>query len=132
MAAALGAGWFVVLQISPWTSDWLRESARALPWNVAFLALSSVVMARLARPFILSAESQAADVGRAVLLPLAGCVVYLTLWNARSWIGGSAINLHDSLILYPWGVVAVALSFWVVVPYGYFCQRVMRRVLRDG
>jgi hypothetical protein len=129
-AAALGGGWFFVLLVPTWTRGWLLARGNDIPWNVAFLALSGVLVARLFRRSIARSDTVLGDLGRAVVLPLAGCVVYLTLWNAREWWppAGTA-NLHDSLVVYPWGLVSVLLGFWIVIPYGYLCQRTMRRVL---
>jgi hypothetical protein len=132
-AVLLGVGWFAVLLIPPWTRSWLLEERGAVPGHLALLAVSSVIVARVGRRFVARADSLAADLWRAVVMPAAGCLVYLTLWNFREWLRPprGVANLHDTLVLYLWGPVAVALSGYVVVPYGYCCQRVMRSLLQN-
>lgn len=131
-AAALGAGWFVVLLLPAMTRDWLL----AAPWrNGGLLVVSSVLVAVALRRFIASAETTGQDLLRAVLMPLAGAVVYLTLCNAAIWaeslIRGGLANAHDTLSLYVMGLAATVLSCFVVVPYGWLCQTVMNRLAPD-
>jgi hypothetical protein len=125
-AAALGAGWFVVLLVPGVTREWLL--AGWLP-SLACLVAASVLVALPARRWIARAETFGARLLRAVLVPAAGCVLYLTLWAAlaglRGLAGGETLNAHDLLSLYATGLAAAAASFWVVVPYGYLCQVAM-------
>ncbi len=51
------------------------------------------------------------------------------LWSRTLLYGGLANNLHDTLsYLYLMGMVAVTVSFFVVIPYGLLCQYVMNAV----
>ena len=131
-AALLGLGWFVVLLIPPWTRTWLLERGWILR-QVLLLVASSVILAFLFRNHIARAQGTFADLARGAALPYVGCVIYLTLWNAlawiRQWMFGGLTSLYDSLILYPWGLSYALISCWVIIPYGYFCQRMMKRAL---
>ena len=122
-AAALGAGWFVVLLIPGVTRGWLLENG----WqNLAFLIVSSVLVAVMCRRFIARADGLRDHLFRAAVLPLLGCFVFLTLWNAWIWIGSHGVaNIHDTLSLYLMGMAAAVWSFFVVGPYGLLCERIM-------
>jgi hypothetical protein len=89
-------------------------------------------MARVFHGFVHSAESLAAHFVRGALLPYLGCLVYLALcaavMAARGALGGEGIDAHDTLALFASGFTAAAVSFFVVVPYGLFCQYVMKAV----
>lgn len=130
-AALLGCGWFPILLVPSWTRGWLLSSPRWIAGNVVLLAASSMVLAWLFRGVIAGARARSEHVRNALLLPYAGCVIYLTLWNAATWIEGLArggsTNLHDSLVLYPWGLGYAMAACFVVVPYGYLCQVLMSR-----
>jgi len=129
-AGALGLGWFLVLLIPGVTRGWLLSSAGV---NIACLIASSVFVALVLRRFIENAETFAEHLLRAAILPLFGCVVFLSLWNAAYWgktlLWGGLANLHDTLSLYVMGMLAAVVSFLVVIPYGLLCQYVMSREL---
>ena len=132
-AAALGIGWFVVLLLPGMTREWLLASAFQ---NLACLVAASVIVALLCRRFIQGADTLGGDVLRAAVIPYLGCLVYLTLWAALLWmrsvIFGGLANLHDTLSLYVMGLTAAAVSFFVVIPYGLFCQYVMKSISNEG
>ena len=102
-AAALGAGWFIVLLLTAMTREWLLADV----WlNLAFLVVASVLVAVVCRNFIVRAESFGDHLVRAAALSYLGCFVYLTLcaaalWARSLWRGGLA-NMHDTLSLYFW------------------------------
>lgn len=101
--------------------------------NLALLVVSSVLVAVLCRRFIARADGLGDHLIRAVVLPLLGCFVFLTLWNARIWIGSSGVaNIHDTLSLYLMGTAAAVYSCFVVVPYGLLCQRIMNVLVPSG
>ena len=52
---------------------------------------------------------------------------HMLIWT-QSLLQDGLANLHDTLSLYAMGLMATALSCYVVVPYGYVCQRVMHRL----
>jgi hypothetical protein len=132
-AAMLGVGWFVVLLVPKTTREFLLQDAAR---NLAFLAIASVIIAVAFRKFIAAAETFGGDLVRALILPYAGTVVYLSLvagaiWTEQLLFGGLA-NLHDTLSLYAMGLVAAILACLVVVPYGLLCQYVMRSAAERG
>jgi hypothetical protein len=128
-AAVLGLGWFVVLLVPGMTRDWLLAK---VPQNVVCLALASVIVAVLCRRFIERADTPWENVIRATVIPYLGCFVFLTLSAAMLWMRsllyGGLANLHDTVSLYVMGMAAAAISFFVVIPYGLFCQYVMHWV----
>ena len=69
---------------------------------------------------------------RATVIPYLGTFVFLSLWTALLWtrslLYGGLANLHDTLSLYLMGMIAVTVSFFVVIPYGLLCQYVMNSV----
>jgi hypothetical protein len=116
----------VVLLIPGLTRSWLLENV----WqNLAFLIGTSVFVALTCRNFIAGAETLGDHLVRAVVVPYLGCLVFLTLWTVLIWaqslLFGDLANVHDTLSLYLMGTMASALSFFVVIPYGLFCQHVM-------
>jgi hypothetical protein len=127
-AALLGAGWFVVLLLPGVTRGFLLEQPMQ---SIGFLVVASLVTAAVFARFIASASSFASHLVRAVVLPYAGCLVYLTLMAAAIWVRslltGGLANLHDTLSLYAMGFTAATVSFYVVVPYALLCQFVMHR-----
>ena len=132
-AAVLGAGWFIVLLIPPWIRQWLLGDRQVLAWHVAGLALASLVIAHTFKRWIGSADSFASHLQRGALLPYAGCLVYLTLFNIVIWlrqlfVGGLA-NLYETFILYPWGLSYALIAGFVVIPYGFLSQILMARSL---
>lgn len=127
-AGGLGFGWFLVLLIPGITRTWLLSSVGV---NIACLIAASVVVALLLRRFIESAETFPEHLLRAMIVPLVGCFVFLSLWNAAYWgktlLWGGLANIHDTLSLYVMGILAAVVSFLVVIPYGLLCQYVMSR-----
>jgi hypothetical protein len=125
-AAALGAGWFLVLLVPPATREWLVAN---IAQNLACLMVASVVVAVACRRYILGAGSRSGHALRAVALPYLGCLVFLTLTAAvlwtRSLVQGGLANVHDTLSLYAMGLTATTTSLYVVVPYGLLCQYAM-------
>jgi hypothetical protein len=132
MAGALGAGWFLVLLFPGLTREWLLASVFQ---NLACLILASVTVAVVCRRFIARADTLGGHLLRAIVIPYLGCFVFLSLWAALLWIRtflyGGLANLHDTLSLYVMGFTATTLYFFVVIPYGLFCQYVMRSVFND-
>lgn len=125
-AGALGIGWFVVLLLPGTTREWLL----AATWrNLGCLVVASVLVAVACRRFIAQAETLGDHLVRAVVIPYLGCVVFLSLAAALMWaptvLYGGLANLHDTVSLYVMGLTATTFSFYVVVPYGLFCQYVM-------
>ena len=128
-AGGLGVGWFIVLLIPGITREWLLANK----WqNLGCLAVSSVLVSVVFRRFISSAETLWDYLVRATVIPYLGTFVFLSLWTVLLWtrtlLYGGLANLHDTLSLYLMGMLAVTLSFFVVVPYGLFCQYVMNTV----
>jgi hypothetical protein len=111
------------------TREWLLPNVGQ---NLLGLAVASVLVAFACRHYIGRAESTRAHVVRAVVVPYLGCLAFLTLWNVMFWartlVFGGLANLHDTMSLYVFGLVAVTLSAYVVIPYGILCQRVMHAV----
>jgi hypothetical protein len=134
-AALLGLGWYAVLLVPPWTRDWLRQDRNwtGIPLNGALLMVTSVVVAWAFRRFIAGAQDFRQHLLRAAVMPYAGCVVYLTLWNAVAWTSdlshGVRGSVHDSLVIYPWGLAYALIACFVVVPYGLACQYAMSAAL---
>lgn len=132
-AALLSAGWCVVLLLPGMTREWLLGGA-SIYLHLAALIFAGILISRLLKPFILSAESFGQRLWRAFILPLAGAATYLlliiaSLWIRQLWDGG-LMNIHDSVALFVQGIVATLVSFYVVVPYGLVCQFVLERVGR--
>ena len=132
-AALLGAGWFVVLLIPPWTRQWFLGARRAIGWHIALLTLASVLVAWIFRSYIGGASGTGQHLKRALLLPYAGCFIYLVLWNVLTCIQATSygwpLEIHDMLVLFPWGLSFALAAFFVVIPYGLLCQYVMVNTL---
>lgn len=129
-AGSLGAGWFAVLLIPSLTREWLLADAVQ---NLACLVVASVVIAIPARGFIRRADTFGQQLLRATVLPWPGCVAYLSLRAALMWartiLFGGLANVHDTISLFVMGLTAALLSFYVVIPYGLFCQYVMKSAM---
>ena len=128
-AGGLGVGWFVVLLIPGMTREWLLANK----WqNLGCLVVSSVIVAVVFRRFIGSADTLWDYLVRATMIPYLGTFVFLSLWTALLWtrtlLYGGLANLHDTLSLYVMGMIAVTVSFFVVIPYGLLCQYIMNSV----
>ena len=127
-AGVLGLGWFLVLLIPGITRTWLLSS---VGMNIVCLIAASVFVALVFRPFIDRAETFTEHLLRAAVIPLVGCFVFLSLWNAALWgrtlLFGGLANIHDTLSLYVMGMLATVVSCLVVIPYGLLCQYVMSR-----
>jgi hypothetical protein len=132
VAALLGAGWFVVLLVPSWTRIWLLHRGTIM-LNVGLMVATSVIVAWVFRGTIGRATERREQWVRAALLPYAGCAIYLTLWNLMNAVIDIArfrsFNVHDALVLYPWGLWSSMVACFVVVPYGFLCQHVMQRAL---
>lgn len=130
-ASALGAGWMLVLAVPKLTGGFIQLSPR---WNVASLIIASIIVAYLFRSWISKPGSPGAQVGRAMVITYAGCVVYLTLFNlvseAESLRFGATEGFRDWLSRYLWGTIAALCACYVVVPYGIFCQLALNRISR--
>lgn len=128
-AAALGAGWFLVLLIPGMTREFLLGNVLQ---NLVCLIVASVIVAIACREFIDRAETWGAHLVRATVIPYFGCVIFLSLYAAMLWarslLYGGLANLHDTVSLYVMGLIAATLSFFVVIPYGLLCQYVMSSV----
>jgi hypothetical protein len=112
------------------TREWLLAEI----WqSLGCLVVSSVLVAVVFRGFIGRAATLWDHLLRAVVIPYLGCFLFLSLWAALLWtrtmLYGGLANLHDTLSLYAMGMVAVALSFFVVIPYGLLCQYVMHSLV---
>ena len=77
-ATALGLGWMVVLSVPKLTGQFIALSPR---WNVASLIIGSLVVARLFKSWIAERGNIGDQLGRAIVITYAGCLVYLTLIN---------------------------------------------------
>jgi hypothetical protein len=134
-AAFLGAGWFVVLLIPTWTRQWLLEDRGSIVGHVAALALASMLVAWIFRHYIGGADGLGQNLKRALLLPYVGCLIYLALWNAltlaRAVAHGWSPEVHDMLVLFPWGLGSALAAFFVVIPYGLLCQVLMKAAYVD-
>lgn len=123
-----------MLLIPSATRDWLTENHEAIPIHFVLLVAASTVLAGLFRGVIGAADSVGGHVMRGALIPYIGCVVYLSLWNVYTWgrhaVYGGLANLHDSLVIYPWGLLFALMACLVVVPYGCLCQFILSRVLQ--
>ena len=132
-AALLGAGWFVVLLLPPWTREWLLSDRQRVAWHVAMLAVAGVLVAKFFRRYIDSANGAGQHLQRALLLPYTGCLVYLASWNVFTWCQDvahrSPHQVHDMLVLFPWGFMYALAACFVVIPYGLLCQHAMQRAL---
>lgn len=132
-AALLGAGWFLVLCLTPMTREWLVAD---LVQNLVLLVVTSVVVALAFRKFIASADTFRGHVLRAMALPYVGCVVFLSLAAGSMWLEtmvfGGLASLHDTVSLYVMGLSAALIAFIVVVPYGLICQYVMSAIAERG
>lgn len=134
IAALLSAGWFVVMLIPANSRGWLLEDGK---WHlhILFLMIAGTLVALLFRQFILSADSVKDRILRAFILPLCGSFIYLLLvvgsWWARQMVYGGLTNLHDSLSAIYMGLIGTIFSFYVVIPYGMFCQIVLEWVVKD-
>jgi hypothetical protein len=122
--------------VPEWTRAWLIEDRRHLALQAGLLVLTSLIVAGAFRRWIGSAESFAQHLTRAAVIPYVGCLIYLTLWNlwamSRDLRRGGGVNLHDSLVLYPWGLAYTLAACFVIVPYGLLCQYVMSRMLEEN
>ena len=134
IAGALGLGWLAALLLVPTTRDVLignRDNYNSIALNALLLVLTGLIVAWVFRRFITSARSWKGDLLRAVVLPYAGCLIYLTLLILTSWaeglLAGRGFHWH-LLALYYWGFLFALAAFLVVIPYGLLCQYVMRRV----
>jgi len=133
LAAILGAGWFLVLLLPPWTRAWLTGESRTAAWNFAGIMLTSVIVAAVFRRAIQTSHTWGGHVVRALTIPYAGCLIFLTLWNAGVWVRmllfGGLANLHNSIAVYVWGIGDALIACFVVVPYGLVCQVVLKEFL---
>ena len=133
-AGALGCGWFVVLLVPTVTREWLLADVFK---NLGCLVVASIIVSLAARKFISSAETFGQHLMRATVIPYLGCLVYISLSAGLLWLQsvlyGGLANVHDTLSLYVMGLTAAAVGFFVVIPYGLFCQYVMRLIsITDG
>jgi glycopeptide antibiotics resistance protein len=130
-ATALGAGWMLVLSVPNMTRKFIPLSPR---WNVASLIIGSIVIAYVFKSWISRRGGLGAQVGRAIVITYVGCVVYLTLvslfFEAESLRFGVTESFRDWLPRYFWGTISAVCAFYVVVPYGVFCQLVLNRISR--
>ena len=133
LAAILGAGWFLVLLVPPWTRQWLIGEPRMVGWTMGEMMLTSVIVAATFRRAIQTSDTWGAHVLRALTIPYAGCLIYLTVWNLRVWartlLFGGLANLHDSIAVYYWGTFYALIACFVVVPYGLVCQVALKELL---
>jgi len=133
-ALLLGLGWCAILLIPDTTRAWLLTSGDSL-MNLLALLATSVVTARIFRRWITTARSRRANLLRALLIPWAGCVIYLTVYNgyagAMDFLNTGRVNVHDSVVLYYWGFVYVLLVGYVVFPYSFLCQWLLNRTGKD-
>jgi hypothetical protein len=88
------------------------------------------------RRFIAGAAGFGGHLLRAAVIPYAGCVVYLSLWNGALWaeqlLHGGLANLHDTISSYAMGLLTALFHFYVVVPYGLVCQYAMHGRAEPG
>ena len=126
-AAWLGIGWFAVLGISPATSRWVISGPGGAGVNFALLVVASVITARLFRKPIVQATRFREHALRAAIIPYAGCLVYLTVYNVVYIVPGAS-HWRELINLYLLGLGTAIGSAYTVVPYGFVCQIIMHRV----
>ena len=123
-AAALGPVWFLLLQLTKTTRDFLWQSGAGR--SLALLVLTSVLVAVTLRRWIVRPEC---DLRMAILGPYWGALLFALAWAVTTWVGQGfrALNYVDLFVRLPiWTVMVSVLLFWLVIPAGYLCQRVMR------
>ena len=121
VAALLGGGWELVLLIPGTTREWLLMRPYL---HLVLLAIASIIVAHLFRRIILGADGLVARIRCGALIPFAGSCIYLLLSVAVNWD-----NLHDSISVVVMGLLTTALSFYIVIPYGIFCQYALQWVV---
>ncbi len=130
-AALLGAGWFPLFLIPSAPREWLLDGPLR---NLAFLCVSSVLVAVALRRFILGATTFWEHLWRAVVVPFVGAFVYLTLVAAAMWtrqlLYGGLTNLYDTGSMYLFGMVMAVLAFPLTISYGLVCQYLLHAVAR--
>lgn len=128
-AGALGVGWFCVLLLPGLTREWLLSSSGQ---NLVCLVAASFIVAAVCRRFINCAVTLGDHLLRALVIPYLGCFVFLTLVAALLWLRtllfGGLANLHDTISLYAMGMMAAVMYFFIIIPYGLFCQYVMSSI----
>ena len=113
---------------------WLLEGGN---WysHMACLVLAGVAIAGIFRQYIISSDGLWDQIVRAAILPIIGSFLYLVLlvttWWIKQFTVGGLTNLHDSLSAIFFGLLTTLFSFYVVIPYGMFCQYVLEKVLED-
>ena len=127
-ALVLGFGWILVLSWNPSTKGWLsHQDGKLFLLHSFFLVVTSVLLAAVFENWIRSAEDFLDHLFRAAVLPFVGCVIYVTFYNVWAasvdFMNTGRVNLHDSTVLYLWGLFAAVQGSLVIVAYGYFCQR---------
>lgn len=131
-ASILGAGWLLVLLIPRMTGQWIRVGPQ---WSVAPLILGSILTAHLFRNWISRARTTREQLLRALVIPYAGCLIYLTLLNvfieAENLRIGAHITAHNSIARYVWGSFSAIVGFYIVIPYGLVCQLVLNRICKN-
>ncbi len=138
-ALTLGFGWFAVLLIPQSTRGWILGGGGgpgAILANLSAVPISSLLTAFIFRSWIASARSLGGNVLRAISLPYAGCLIYLSFYNVYAgsvdYVNVGRINVHDSFVLYYWGLMYTALASYVIVPYSFFCQWILNRICRSA
>jgi hypothetical protein len=123
-AAALGLVWFGVLHLARLPREFLAASGRVR--GALLLILASVLVALTLRRWIAHAEH---DVRMTLVGPYWGTLLFAVGSAATTWVaqGFRALNYTDLFLLLPlWALLTSLWLFWLVLPMGYLCQRVMR------
>ncbi len=135
-ALALGFGWFAVLLIPSTTRGWILNGPGGAFATLVALVISSLLTSYIFKRWIVSASSFRDNLLRAVPIPYVGCVIYLTLYNVFAgsidFANVGRVNVHDSVVLYYWGLLYAALAAYVIIPYSFFCQWILNRISKDA
>jgi hypothetical protein len=124
VAGALGPAWFLLLQLPGTTRTFLWHSGAAR--SLALLVLTSVLVAVTLRPWIVRPEC---DLRMAILGPYWGALLFALASAVTTWIGNGfrTLNYVDLFVRLPlWALIVSLMFFWLVIPAGYLCQRVIR------
>jgi hypothetical protein len=126
---ALGLLWFAVLLVPAMTREFMR--GLGLVVSAALLCLVSASLAWLLRRPIASGER---DWALAVGAPLLGAALFGVAAAVAIWVrnGFRALSYRDLALVPVWAMIAALALWFVVVPVGYLCQRVMRAVAERG
>lgn len=133
-ALALGFGWFAVLLIP--AREWILEGPGGALANLVALVVSSLLTSYIFKRWIVSATNFRDNILRAIPIPYVMCVIYLTLYNVYTgsidFANIGRVNVHDSVVLYYWGLMYAVIISYVIIPYSFLCQWILNRIGKDA